>query len=153
MSLKDYLGAAILVEGAVWKSADVPVLKSDNSCNWLITLGRCEPHCSGRGDGGSHEDCRKAPASGGRQFVFDAAEKLPASGGFRRPCLLAKVVGCDGVPDFCCMWVLPLPLSPHSSYLSFSLSYLLFSLSYCCCLLDSATHSSGAGEKPSQARL
>lgn len=148
MSLKDYLGAAILIEGAVWKSAGVPVLKSDNSCNWLITLGRCEPHCSGR-DGGSHEGRLLRVEAGS---LFDAAEKLPAGGGFRRLCLLAKVVGRDGVPDFFCMWVLPLPLSPHSSYLSFSLSYLLFSLSYCCCLLDSATRSSGAGEKPSQAR-
>jgi len=70
--------------------------------NWLMTPGRCEPPCSGRGGDGSQEDVGRAPAGEGRQFVFDAAEELLASGGFKRQCLLAKVVGCDRMPDFVC---------------------------------------------------
>lgn len=42
MPLKDHLWAANLVEGKVWK---VAALKSSNSCNQLIALGRGEPRC------------------------------------------------------------------------------------------------------------
>lgn len=93
MSLRDYLRAANLVEGAVWKDADISALKSSDSCNQLITLGRCEPRCRA-------EEMMGHMRTAGRlswwrqEFVFRAAEKLPANGGFERQHLLAGVMGC-----------------------------------------------------------
>lgn len=98
MSLRDYLRAANLVEGAVWKDADIPVIKSSDSCNQLITLGRCEPRCRA-------EEMMGHMRTAGRlswwrqEFVFRAAEKLPANGGFKRQRLLAGVMGCK------CSWL------------------------------------------------
>lgn len=77
---------------------------------------------------GSHEGCGKALVSGAIQLMFNAAEKLLATGVFERQCSLAEVVGSDRVADFYSMWVLLFLRSPRSSYLSFFLCYLLLLL-------------------------
>lgn len=92
MPLRDCLRATNLVE-TFWKDADVPALKSSNSCSQLITLGRCEPCCRAEEMLG-HMRTWEGSRDGGRQFVLRAAEKLPASAGFKRQCVLAEVIGC-----------------------------------------------------------
>lgn len=58
--------------------------------------------------------------------MFDAAEELPVEGSKGSVSLLKGWAVAESLTFF--VLVLLLPLSPHSSYLSFSLSYLILML-------------------------
>lgn len=117
MPLRDYLRAANLVEGAVWKVVDIQALKPSNSCNQLITPGRCEARCRAEENAGSHEDCgrlwwwRLAVCAQGRR---EAACQWRV----QKAALLAEAMGCK------CSWLV-LCMGLATPVTSFLLSRLL----------------------------
>lgn len=136
-----------LVEGAIWKDADTPALKSSDSYNQLITLGRYERRCraeemmghmrtAGRLLWGRQPVCAQSSREAAcQQRVQKAASPCWSDG-------LQVLLTCfvDGSCYSCCHLISCISVSPSPSQCS-------------CCLIDSASHSGVVGEKPSQARL
>lgn len=149
MPLRDHLQAANPVEGKVWKDA---ALKSSNSCNQLIALGRCEPRCKAQEMLGHMRTAGRLPwwrqavcAQSSREAACQQRVQEAVS-----PCwsdglqvFIADLYMCIILYGSCysyCRLISCISASPSPSQ-------------YSCCLLDSANHSGAVGEKPSQARL